>query len=205
MWVWQIDAQDFVKFQLSIGCNTTVVDWKSFARDVAANYYMNHSQKIGGEGVEVEIDECLLVRRKYNRGRLVRDQWVFGGREVDTLKCFVIPVENRTHNTLIREICNNILPGSIITSDCWAAYGDLSEYGYTHLTVNHSQNFVDPITHATTNHVENMWQKLKTPHKLRYGTHRSTLCSHLIEFMWRVEFKKSFGAFFDHIRENYLV
>ena len=27
----------------------------------------------------VEIDECLLVRRKYNVGHQVGEQWVYGG------------------------------------------------------------------------------------------------------------------------------
>jgi hypothetical protein len=78
----------------------------------------------------------------------------------------------------------NIRPGSIITSDWWAAFGDLSYFGYTHLVVNHSENFVDPILGAKTNHVENMWQKLKGPHKARYSTHRTTLHPHIVEFMW---------------------
>ena len=33
---------------------------------------------IGGPGHTVEIDECLLVRRKYNVGHQVSEQWVFG-------------------------------------------------------------------------------------------------------------------------------
>jgi hypothetical protein len=34
---------------------------------------------IGGDGVVVEVDEALLVKRKNNMGRFVREQWVFGG------------------------------------------------------------------------------------------------------------------------------
>jgi hypothetical protein len=43
--------------------------------------------------VLVEIDECMLVQRKYNVGHLVREQLVFGAREVESLDC-VFPVEN---------------------------------------------------------------------------------------------------------------
>jgi hypothetical protein len=154
-----------------------------------------------GQGVEVEIDECLLVRRKYNKGRVVNEQCVFGGREVDSYRCIVVAVPNGTKETLVNAIIAYIKQGSVITSDCWPAYGDLKEYGYTHLKVNHSESFVDPLTGATTNHVKNMWQKLKPPHKVRYGTHRSTLNSHLIEFMWRVEFKTSLFSFIQHIKD----
>ena len=40
------------------------------------------SQCIGGNGIEVEIDESKFGKRKYYRGHRVEDQWVFGGREV---------------------------------------------------------------------------------------------------------------------------
>jgi hypothetical protein len=73
--------------------------------------------------VLIKIDECMLVRRKYNLGHLVREQWVFGGREVDTLDCFVVPVENRARENLLPLILANIRQCSIITSDVWALMG----------------------------------------------------------------------------------
>ena len=36
---------------------------------------------IGGKRTEVDIDESKFGRQKYNRGRLVEGQWVFGGVE----------------------------------------------------------------------------------------------------------------------------
>ena len=39
-----------------------------------------YSQQIGGEGCIVEIDETLLVKNKYHRGRLLEYQvWAVGG------------------------------------------------------------------------------------------------------------------------------
>jgi hypothetical protein len=41
----------------------------------------------------VEIDEWLLLKRKYNRGRMVGvQQWFFGGYCVEEKKGFLIPV-----------------------------------------------------------------------------------------------------------------
>lgn len=34
--------------------------------------------KLGGMNAVVEIDECLIGCGKYNRARLIKDQWVVG-------------------------------------------------------------------------------------------------------------------------------
>lgn len=56
------------------------------------------------------------AKRKYNRGHLV-GQWVFGGIERGTNRCFLIPVERR--DTLLKIIEEWILPGTTVISDCW--------------------------------------------------------------------------------------
>ena len=42
---------------------------------------VEHSEAIGGNGIEVEIDESKFGKRKYYRGHRVEGQWIFGGRE----------------------------------------------------------------------------------------------------------------------------
>ena len=42
---------------------------------------INSSEKIGGMGIVVEIDESKLAKRKYNFGQSVKGGWIFGGRE----------------------------------------------------------------------------------------------------------------------------
>ena len=49
----------------------TAVDWYSMCREVA-ELVMSHEvadRPLGGEGREVEVNECHLTRRKYHRGR----------------------------------------------------------------------------------------------------------------------------------------
>lgn len=75
--------------------------------------------KIGGVGVEVEIDESKFGKRKYHRGHAVEGQWVFGGVERGTNKCFLVLVEKRDKTTLLNIIKEWILPGTTIISDCW--------------------------------------------------------------------------------------
>ncbi|KII64339.1 hypothetical protein RF11_01143 [Thelohanellus kitauei] len=47
-------------------------------------------------------------------------------------------------------------------TNCWKAYNELSECGYIHLTVNHSQNFVDRQDRFIhTQNIENFWRWAK--------------------------------------------
>lgn len=102
-----------------------------------------HSEKLGGPG---HIVEAKIGRRKYNRGRLVKGNWIFGGYERESKKIFIVPVEDRMEQTLLECIKEWILPGTTIMSDCWKSYICLNNEGFQHLTVNHSYNFVDPDT-----------------------------------------------------------
>jgi len=78
--------------------------------------------QIGGNGLIVEIDEAKFGRQKYNRGRLITGQWLFGGIERTIKKIFVLPVPCRKTEVLLPLIQKYIVPGSIIYSDCWKAY-----------------------------------------------------------------------------------
>ena len=56
---------------------------------------------------------------------------------------------------------------------------------YRHLAVNHSENFVDPLTGAHTNTIEGKWRSLK--HNIPRQGFRSdeVLQVYLAEQMWR--------------------
>jgi hypothetical protein len=69
---------------------------------------------------------------------------VFGGIEWGSRKVFLVPVPDRTADTLTTIIRDWIEPGTTVVSDCWGAYENLDSLGYTHRTVNHSIHFVDP-------------------------------------------------------------
>lgn len=101
------------------------------------------AQKLGGPGKYVEIDESKIGKRKYYRGHHVEGQWVFGGIERDSRKCFIIAVEDRSEATLLPLIEKYIEKGTTIISDCWKGYINLRKHGYEHITVNHSKEFVN--------------------------------------------------------------
>ena len=152
------------------------MDWFNFIRDVCAQYFVDHPVQIGGPGLEVEIDESKFGRRKYHRGRIVEGHWVFGGTERVTGNSFLVEVAKRDAATLLPIITQYIRAGWLYMTACILNYAQLSSYlfnrtgnviysdewraycripaitgkNYTHRTVNHSQNFVDPVTGMLT-------------------------------------------------------
>ena len=107
-----------------------------------------------------------------------------GYEKYNKQKVIMIPVKDRKQNTLIPLIQKWIHPGSIIHSDCWKSYNKLPKLGYTHVTVNHSKEFLSKENAASTNGIESDWHHAKVliPH---YGVHRGMHSGYLAEFMWR--------------------
>ena len=166
----------------------TTIEWNGLLRDVVAEDLMKHKDnKIGGEGKIVEIDESLFTKRKNNAGRILPQQWIFGGICRETSQCFLVQVDDRKASTLLTAIKDNIAEGSIIYSDSWKGYKtqELEEAGFEHFKVNHRYNFVDPDTGVHTQTVERMWGHAKWRNKKQRGTARHLLESYLVEFMWR--------------------
>ena len=160
----------------------TVTEWFMFFRESCIFSVMEQSEQIGGNGVE--IDKSKFGKRKYHCRHKVEGQWVFGGREkYKKHKIFMIPVHNRKASTLLPLIRQWIAPGSIIHSDCWKAYNGITKMGYTHVTVNHSKEFVNKDTAACTNAIESDWRHAKV-HMPSSGTHLGDHAGYLAEFMW---------------------
>ena len=191
-----------IAMQLQLSSNT-VVDWSMFCREVCEVFIAEKSQKIGGEGKRVQIDESKIGKRKFHRGHFVESQWVFGGIEEESRKSFLVTVVDRTENTLIPIIQQWIEPGSIIISDCWKSYSNLSKYGYTHETVNHSVEYVNEQG-AHTNKIEGHWRQLKS-NLPTHGRRKHHYPSYLAEFIWRYtnEGDDLFWAFLHIIKTVY--
>lgn len=84
-------------------------------------WVIDHQQQIGGPDI-VKIDEAKLGKRKNNKARVVKGQWIFGGIERDSRKFFILPVYDSSSDSLIPIITRYIAAGSIIYSDCWRVY-----------------------------------------------------------------------------------
>jgi len=84
-------------------------------------------------------------------------------------------------------------------------YKILQNTGYNHLTVNHSKNFVDPLTAANTQTIECIWShlKIKILQKM-HGTTSKLLPRHLIEAWWRsVNPENTFFKFLNDTKNVY--
>eukprot|EP00834_Sanchytrium_tribonematis_P008880 NODE_1248_length_1611_cov_0.429233.p1 type:complete len:288 gc:universal NODE_1248_length_1611_cov_0.429233:1398-535(-) len=99
---------------------------------------------------EIEVDEAIWRKRKFNRGRLKCTFWILGFIERHPQpgckkQIIMMPVLNRKSSTMQYFIRKCIAPNSTIFSDSYKSY-DWIDYDdkYVHFKVNHAENYVDP-------------------------------------------------------------
>ena len=168
------------------GCSTrTVTKARKRIEVRLLRDFVDEQCMIGGEGIEVQIDESKFGKVKYHRGHKVDGVWVFGGVEkTPQRKMFAFVVLKRDKDTLFRLIKANILPGSIIICDGWKSYDWIKDdENYENYVVNHTVEFVT-ADGKNTNTIEGTWNglKMKTPSRCRTKT---KIIPKIIEFIWR--------------------
>ncbi len=172
--------QSDVKRELAIRSNHSITDWYKTIRLVCSVHLIKHPFQLDGN--VIEIDESNFRKKAKNHvgnAYSIPNKWVFGGISRTTGKFFLKFVERRDSNTLIPLIKQYISVGSTICSDEWRAYRQISTlegYNYIHMTVNHSVNFVDPISGAHTNTIEGCWGCIKSWMKPMKGKFFDILC-----------------------------
>lgn len=172
--------------QLQLEVSKQVVcDYFRFFRELISSDPQIEHQQIGGPGIIVELDESKLGKRKYHRGHRVEGVWILGGVERTAAKrTFFVPVQDRSAQTLEHLILRHVTPGSIIHTDLWRGYLNLSQLGFQHLTVNHSQCFKNPLTGVHTNTIEGTWNGFKICIRPRNRV-RDGIETQIAEFQWR--------------------
>jgi len=213
-WLFEVKAKHVMLFE-SVDNWSTMVNYNNFFRMECRNWFQQGVVDLGGLDVNgvpviVEVDESYFFHRKYHRGRYRRGQWIVGVVERVTGRCWLELVAHRDAQTLERIISAHVLPGSIIMTDAWRGYANVSLIRngiYQHEVIVHQQHFVDnihPEIHTQT--IEGMWMQAKR--KLRYqgGTNRGLLPSYLAEFQWRFCHKlHPFGQYLSLLCDNYRI
>lgn len=147
-------------------------------------------------GSMVQIDESLFTKRKANKGRKVAQKWVFGACDSNPGgRCYFTTVPKRNEENLLRCIGQWVIKGSIVVSDEWAAYRHLIDYGYFHFTVNHSKNFVNPLTGFHTQRIESLWGSAKNWKRKHGYKDYLYLQDYLLEFCYRHNHQSDFLTF----------
>lgn len=188
---WALDLkQNQTGHEANTASAGTIHRWYKKLSSQAYHIMINHRPaKIGGVGHIVEVDESKFSKRKYNVGRTVRSPWVVGGVDINTGDLFFVEVFRRDKETLSALLLENIEIGTMIYTDCWAGYIDLSLLGFQHYTVNHSTNFIDPTTSANTQAIENRWSVYKKKFRSRSISYNGDLSLYFAEFMFKLKFK----------------
>ena len=189
LWKWSIDAKDTdIKKEIDVD-KKVLIDFYDDLRKCCVSYFKTNPCKLGGDGIICQIDESLFRHKpKYHKGRATDHEiWVFGIADTsyEPSKIYLEIVDNRSASTLlpiVQRICRN---GTIIISDQWKAYNKIEKLGFHHLTVNHSLNFVDPITVAHTQSIESYWAKVKYRIKIKKGVLGDKMDLYLNEWMWK--------------------
>ena len=183
------------KFDINSICNltglsqSTVKRLRTFILEKIKNFYDTNPVKLGGPGINVQIDETMVnYKAKSHRGRSPREQiWALVIVDVSRTpsKCFVKIVENRTASTLLPIISSVVRSGSIISTDEFLAYSRLAQMNdYEHKTVCHKYHFIDPQTNTHTQHVESCNNSLKYAIKKAKGVKKVFFDLFIAEFMF---------------------
>lgn len=158
----------------------------------------------------VEIDESVLVRRKYNKGRRLatekRHIWIVGGiersekasgkdtdenhdKKIQPVKAFMVRVANRRKETIDHIVRKFIAPGTTLMTDGAAVYINIAdrlpELNLSHKSVNHKKGEFVGFTDKTayTNTIENTWRHLKW--KITSYRHNGALDLNIADYLYR--------------------
>lgn len=128
--------------------------------------------KIGIPSSITGIDKSYSSRRKYNVGRVLPEQWVFGGICREDRQCFLYAVLNWTAEMLDCIVAsiqsgknNNVRLLEIVFQ--WARIPGVF---YTRYSFNRSENFVDSVSETHTKTAESIIPLEKPPLGERFYT-----------------------------------
>ena len=192
-----------IRKHVQIASNSTIKEWKDIVTDFMASKLDEEYMKIGGKDVIVQIDETAISKRKYDVGRILRNQqhWMVGG--IDENGNFFLKItQKRNKEILERIILDNVEEESTIWTDGWKGYNSLKDLGFIHGTVIHKRRFVSPEG-VHTNRIEATWGAFKRKYRNATNKTPETLPSYVADFMFRRKYYgKELSTLFKYIMVN---
>lgn len=157
------------------------------------NTYMKNAnskeKKLGGFGTHVQVDETMLnYKCKSHRGRSTSNKTdaitIVEVKNGVTTKVHAEIIIDKSINTIMPIILNKVITGTTIKTDEHKTYTALVRNGFSHHTVCHKYNFVDPITRVHIQNVENFNNYIKHEIKKRKGVRTVERAEFLVEMVW---------------------
>ena len=163
----RLDMQVLYYFYLELSARKTAKELESdyktaqskfmqFRKKIA-EYCSQEAKKLNGE---IEIDETYFGgKRKGKRGRGAKNKAIVFGILERKGKIYTKIVENVSAETLMNEIQDKTLKGSVFYTDGWKSYASLHQFG-KHNVIDHDKELVDN-NHNHINGIEGFWSFAK--------------------------------------------
>lgn len=130
---------------------------------------------------EIKVDESYFGgNRNGKRGRCAAGKIPVFGKLNRGGKVYTKIIPDAASATLMPIIEGNVVPDSIVYSDCWRGYNVLDVLDFHHFRINHSKLFADPH-----NRIENFWNQSKRHMRKFNGVPTAQFALYLKECRWR--------------------
>lgn len=166
--------------ELNVDYQTVQSRFMSFRKNIY-NFCVTEAQKLNGE---LELDESYFGgKRKGKRGRGANNKAIVFGILERKGKVYTVIVPNVSKETLMNEIKNKTLKGSVFYTDTWKSYNSLEQYG-KHNKINHSKEFAKD-NHNHINGIEGFWSYAKERFHKYHGINKTNYPFYLKEMEFR--------------------
>ena len=169
-------------------------------RKLIAEHCSKEANKLNGE---IEIDESYFGgKRKGTRGRGANNKAIVFGILERKGQIYTKIVESVSAKTLMKEIENKTLKGSVFYTDGWKSYASLEQYG-KHNIIDHDKELVDK-NHNHINGIEGFWSFAKERFHKYHGIDRNNYPFYVKEMEFRFNHRNEsvFNLLFDICTED---
>lgn len=180
--------------ELNLDYQTIQSRFMQFRKNIAV-YCNQEAEKLNGE---IEIDESYFGgKRKGTRGRGAKNKAIVFGILERKGKIYTKIVENVSAETLMNEIQNKTLKGSVFYTDGWKSYASLEQYG-KHNIIDHDKELVDK-NHNHINGIEGFWSFAKERFHKYHGIDKANYPFYVKEMEFRFNHRNEsiFNLLFD--------